>query len=56
MMCYRLVNALFSFPVVLLSGEIRCLALIALLVGSPAYAGNGVDSAYVPNGLPEGFR
>src|SRR5580704_7712499 len=55
MMRYRLVVSLFSFPVVLLSGEIRCLALTALLVGSPAYAGNGIDSPYVPAGYHKVF-
>jgi beta-glucanase (GH16 family) len=55
MMCQRLVPSLFSFLVVLLSGELRCLVLIALLVGSPAYAGNGVDSAYVPAGYQKVF-
>jgi hypothetical protein len=46
MMCHRLLISVFSFLFVLLSGEIRRLILIALLVGSPAYAGNGVDTAY----------
>ena len=55
MMCQRLVPSLFSFLAVLLSGELRCLVLIALLVGSPAYAGNGVDSAYVPAGYQKVF-
>jgi beta-glucanase (GH16 family) len=54
-MSHRCVPSLFSFLAVLLSGKIRCLVLIALLVGSPAYAGNGIDSPYVPAGYHKVF-